>query len=65
MPVYVAAWRSYSSAREEDQEVREFIYGLVIGAFVMWGYDYFDAPGVWAYLNGATTSASKSVSGYK
>lgn len=44
--------------------MREFFYGLIIGAAVVYGYTYFDAPGMVAYLNGATESAVKSTSGY-
>ena len=49
---------------EGEEQVREFIYGLVLGAAMMWGFEYFDAPGIWADLNGATTSAKTSVGGY-
>jgi len=44
--------------------VREFLYGLIVGAAVVYCYEYFDAPGIVAYLNGATESAVKSTSGY-
>jgi hypothetical protein len=44
--------------------MREFFYGLILGAAVLYGYNYFDAPGIMAYLNSATESAAKSTSGY-
>ena len=44
--------------------MREFIYGLIIGAALTYGYNYFDAPGILAYLNSATASAVKSTHGY-
>jgi hypothetical protein len=44
--------------------VREFFYGLVLGAASMYCFEYFDAPGVLAYLNSATEHAVKSTSGY-
>jgi hypothetical protein len=45
--------------------VREVIYGLIIGAGLMFAYEYLDAPAIWAYLTGATEYATKSVSGYR
>jgi hypothetical protein len=44
--------------------VREFVYGLILGIAAMYSFEYFDAPGVLAYLNSATASAVKSTSGY-
>ncbi len=44
--------------------MREFIYGLILGAAAMYGYRYFDAPGVLAYLNSATEHAVESTHGY-
>jgi hypothetical protein len=44
--------------------VREFFYGLVLGAASMYLFEYFDAPGVLAYLNSATEQAVESTSGY-
>jgi hypothetical protein len=44
--------------------VREFFYGLILGIAAMYSFEYFDAPGVLAYLNSATESAVKSTSGY-
>jgi len=44
--------------------VREFFYGLILGAAALYCYEYFDAPGVLAYLNSATESAVKSTHGY-
>ncbi|MBI4514530.1 MAG: hypothetical protein HY699_01780 [Deltaproteobacteria bacterium] len=44
--------------------MREFIYGLILGAACLYGYRYFDLPGVMAYLNSATESAVESTHGY-
>lgn len=44
--------------------MREFIYGLLLGAMSMYLFEYFDAPGVLHYLNSATQSAVESTSGY-
>lgn len=44
--------------------MREFLYGLVLGAALMYGFEYFDAPGILAYLNSATEYAVESTSGY-
>ena len=44
--------------------MREFVYGLLVGAAVMFGYERLDPPRILAYLNGATASAVKSTSGY-
>jgi hypothetical protein len=44
--------------------MREFVYGMIVGAGVMYGYRYFDAPGVLAYLNQATQSAVEATHGY-
>jgi len=50
--------------REGPSGVREFFYGLILGAAALYCYEYFDAPGVLAYLNSATESAVKSTHGY-
>jgi hypothetical protein len=44
--------------------VREFFYGVILGAAAMYLFEYFDAPGVLAYLNSATQSAVQSTHGY-
>ncbi|HVN86338.1 MAG TPA: hypothetical protein VMW17_16005 [Candidatus Binatia bacterium] len=44
--------------------MREFIYGLILGAASLYCYRYFDAPGILAYLNNATTYAVESTHGY-
>jgi len=44
--------------------MREFFYGLILGAASMYLYEYLDAPGVLDYLNSATRSAVESTSGY-
>lgn len=44
--------------------MREFFYGLILGASAMWLFETFDAPGVLAYLNSATESAVQSTHGY-
>jgi hypothetical protein len=53
----------YHSGAEEEG-VREFFYGLILGAAAMYGFEYFDAPGVLDYLNSATESAVHSTHGY-
>jgi len=45
--------------------VREFLYGVILGAAVLFLYEYFDAPGILAYLNSATQSAVESTKGYR
>lgn len=45
--------------------MREFFYGLILGSAFIYMYNYFDAPGVLAYLNAATDYAVKSTSGYR
>jgi hypothetical protein len=45
--------------------MREFIYGVILGAATIYLYNYFDAPGILAYLNRATADAVKSTSGYR
>lgn len=44
--------------------MREFFYGLVLGAASLYFFEYFDAPGILAYLNSATEYAVDSTSGY-
>ncbi|MGD9764233.1 MAG: hypothetical protein AB7V27_11005 [Candidatus Binatia bacterium] len=44
--------------------MREFVYGLILGAAAMYCFEYLDAPGVLAYLNSATESAVQSTHGY-
>lgn len=44
--------------------MREFFYGLVLGAALMYAFEYFDAPGILVYLNSATEYAVESTSGY-
>jgi hypothetical protein len=44
--------------------VRQFIYGLILGAASMYAYERLDPPAILAYLNSATESAVKSTSGY-
>lgn len=44
--------------------MREFFYGLILGAASIYCYHHFDAPGMLDYLNSATASAVKSTSGY-
>lgn len=51
-------------AKEGNSVVREFLYGLILGAAALYFFEYFDAPGVLAYLNAATESAVESTSGY-
>ncbi len=51
-------------APERGADVREFFYGLILGGAAMYCFQYFDAPGVLAYLNSATKSAVQSTHGY-
>jgi len=44
--------------------VRQFIYGMIIGAGFMYAYERLDPPSILAYLNSATASAVRSTSGY-
>jgi hypothetical protein len=44
--------------------VRQFIYGLILGAASMYLYERLDPPAILAYLNSATESAIESTSGY-
>jgi hypothetical protein len=52
------------SLSESSEPVREFFYGVILGAAAMYMFEYFDAPGVLAYLNSATESAVQSTHGY-
>jgi hypothetical protein len=64
--------RAHAALRAFDRDpgvpyrfcMREFIYGVILGAATLYAYKYFDAPGIFAYLNNATASAVKSTSGY-
>ena len=44
--------------------MRQFIYGLILGAAAMYCYARVDPPKVFAYLNQATKSAVESTRGY-
>jgi len=44
--------------------VRQFIYGLILGAAAMYCYARVDPPTILAYLNSATEMAVKSTHGY-
>ena len=44
--------------------MRQFIYGLILGAVTLFLYERLDPPAILAYLNSATESAVKSTSGY-
>lgn len=44
--------------------MREFFYGLILGAAAVYCYRHFDAPGILAYLNAATEHAVESTHGY-
>jgi hypothetical protein len=50
--------------RQRSDPVRQFIYGLIIGAGFWYAYERLDPPAILAYLNSATASAVKSTSGY-
>ena len=59
-----AAAAGLYSAPERDTDVREFLYGIVLGAAAMYCFQYFDAPGMLTYLNSATQAAVQSTHGY-
>lgn len=44
--------------------MRQFIYGLILGAATMYAYERLDPPKILAYLNSATQSAVESTHGY-
>jgi hypothetical protein len=44
--------------------VRQFVYGIVLGAAAMYCYARVDPPKVFDYLNSATQSAVQSTHGY-
>jgi hypothetical protein len=44
--------------------VRQFIYGLIVGAAAMYAYARLDPPKLLAYLNQVTKSAAESTHGY-
>jgi len=44
--------------------MREFFYGLILGAATVYCYKYLDAPGILDYLNSATEHAVESTHGY-
>jgi hypothetical protein len=44
--------------------MRQFFYGLILGAAAMYCYARVDPPKVLDYLNAATESAVKSTHGY-
>jgi len=44
--------------------VREFIYGLILGLAVVYGWERLDVPGIWNYLSGQTEYARQSTGGY-
>ena len=46
------------------RDVRQFIYGLILGLAAMYAYARLDPPKILAYLNSATESAVRSTSGY-
>lgn len=44
--------------------MRQWLYGLVLGAASMYLYERLDPPKILGYLNAATESAVESTSGY-
>ncbi len=44
--------------------MREFVYGVLFGAVVMFGYERLEPGKILDYLNSATASAVRSTSGY-
>ena len=63
MPFDGAAPDDYYRAARYNS-VRQFIYGVILGAAAMFAYERLDPPAILAYLNSATASAVKSTSGY-
>jgi hypothetical protein len=47
-----------------ERSVRQFIYGVILGAASMYMYERLDPPAILAYLNAATDTAIQSTSGY-
>jgi hypothetical protein len=45
-------------------DVRQFLYGLILGAAFWYAYERLDPAKILAYLNSATEHAVKSTSGY-
>jgi len=45
--------------------VREFFYGLIIGAALLYGWEKVDVPTVWRHLTGLTDYAVQSTEGYQ
>jgi len=50
--------------QQRERIVRQFLYGVILGAAAMYLYARFDPPAILTYLNAATESAAKSTSGY-
>ncbi len=44
--------------------MRQFIYGVILGAAFWYAYERLDPPAVLDYLNSATGAAMRSTSGY-
>jgi hypothetical protein len=44
--------------------MRQFLYGVILGAAALFCYERLDPPKVLAYLNSATKSAVESTHGY-
>jgi hypothetical protein len=44
--------------------MRQFVYGLLLGALTMYCYERVDPPKILAYLNGLTEYAVGSTHGY-
>ena len=44
--------------------MREFIYGLILGAAALYGWERMDVPAIWAYLSDSTEYARQSTEGY-
>jgi hypothetical protein len=44
--------------------MRQFLYGVILGAAALYFYERFDPPKVLAYLTAATKSAVESTHGY-
>jgi hypothetical protein len=44
--------------------MRQFLYGVILGAVALYCYERLDPPRVLTYLNAATESAVESTHGY-
>lgn len=60
----LTSFHALSIINPRYRTVRQFLYGLLLGAASMYFYERLDPPAILAYLNAATESAVESTSGY-